>query len=71
MKEKLGQFKEFFLKLGRKTKVLIGVGLIVLIAAAVIIALALNRKEYEVLYSEVNKDEAQQIIGLLKNSEVN
>ena len=70
MKEKLGQFKEFFLKLGRKTKVLIGVGLIVLIAAAVIIALALNRKEYEVLYSEVNTDEAQQIIGLLQDSEV-
>lgn len=70
MKEKLGQFKEFFAKLGRKTKVLIGVGLVVLIAAAVIIALVLNRTEYEVLYSEVNTDEAQQIIGLLQESAV-
>ncbi len=70
MKEKLGQFKEFFAKLGKKTKVLIGVGLVVLIAAAVIIALVLNRKEYEVLYSEVNTDEAQQIIGLLQESTV-
>lgn len=70
MKEKLGQFKEFFAKLGRKTKVLIGVGLVVLIAAAVIIALMLNRTEYEVLYSEVNTDEAQQIIGLLQESAV-
>lgn len=70
MKEKLGQFKEFFAKLGRKTKILIGVGLVVLIAAAVIIALVLNRTEYEVLYSEVNTDEAQQIIGLLQESAV-
>ncbi len=70
MKEKLGQFKEFFAKLGRKTKILIGAGLIVLIAAAVILALVLNRKEYEVLYSEVNTDEAQQIIGLLQESAV-
>lgn len=70
MKEKLGQFKEFFVKLGRKTKILIGAGLIVLIAAAVILALVLNRKEYEVLYSEVNTDEAQQIIGLLQESAV-
>lgn len=70
MKEKLGQFKEFFLKLGRKTKVLIGVGLIVLVAAAVIIALVLNRTEYGVLYSEVNTDEAQQIVGLLQDSAV-
>ncbi len=70
MKEKLGQFKEFFLKLGRKTKILIGVGLIVLIAAAVILALVLNRKEYEILYSDVNTDEAQQIIGLLQDSAI-
>ncbi len=70
MKEKLGQFKEFFLKLGRKTKILIGVGLVVLIAAAVILALALNRKEYEILYSELNTDEAQQIIGLLQDSAI-
>ncbi len=70
MKEKLGQFKEFFAKLGKKTKILIGVGLVVLIAAAVIIALVLNRTEYDVLYSEVNTDEAQQIIGLLQESAV-
>lgn len=70
MKEKLGQFKEFFAKLGKKTKILIGVGIIVLIAAAVILALVLNRKEYEVLYSDVNTDEAQQIIGKLQDSAI-
>lgn len=70
MKEKLGQFKEFFLKLGKKTKILIGVGLIVLVAVAVILALVLNRKEYEILYSDVNTDEAQQIIGLLQESAI-
>ncbi len=70
MKEKLGQFKEFFLKLGKKTKILIGAGLIVLVAVAVILALVLNRKEYEILYSDVNTDEAQQIIGLLQESAI-
>lgn len=68
MKEKLGQFKEFFAKLGKKTKVLIGIGIIVLVAAAVVLALVLNRKEYEVLYSDVNTDEVQQIIGKLQDS---
>ncbi len=70
MKEKLAKVKEFILKLSRKTKVLIGVGAVVLIAAAVIIVLMLNRKEYEVLYSDVNTDEVQQIIGLLQESAV-
>ena len=50
MKEKLAKGKEFILKLSKKTKVLIGVGAVVLIAAAVILALVLNRKDYEVLY---------------------
>lgn len=70
MKEKLDKGKEFILKLSKKTKVLICVGLVVLIAAAVIIALILNRTEYGVLYTEVNTEEAQQIIGLLQESGV-
>ena len=70
MKEKLAKGKEFILKLSKKTKVLIGVGAVVLIAAAVILALVLNRKDYEVLYSDVNTDEAQQIIGLLQETAI-
>lgn len=72
MKEKLGQFREFIKKLSRKTKILIGTALVlvVLVIGAVVVARMLNRSKYDVLYSDVNTDEAQQIVGLLQDSEV-
>lgn len=70
MKEKLGQFKEYVGNLSKKTKIFAGVGLVVLIAGAVIAALILNHKTYEVLFQSVNADEATQIVGKLQDSEI-
>lgn len=66
MKERLGQIKEFAGKLSSKTKKLIIAGAAVLIIGAIVIALVLNNKPYEVLFSGLNADEAQQITEKLQ-----
>lgn len=66
MKEKLGQIKEFAGKLSSKTKKLIIIGAVVLIAGAVILALVLNNRPYEVLFSGLSPEEAQQIVAKLQ-----
>ena len=42
MKEKIGQFKEFVGRFSRKTIALVVAGVVVLIAAAIVIAVVLN-----------------------------
>ena len=70
MKEKIEQLKEFAGKLGSKTKKLIIAGAVLLVAAAVIIALVLNNRPYEVLFSGLGKEEAQQIVSRLQEDGV-
>lgn len=70
MKEKIEQLKEFAGKLGSKTKKLIIAGAVLLVAAAVIIALVLNNRPYEVLFSGLGKEEAQQIVSRLQEEGV-
>ncbi len=72
IKEKLKQNKlgEFFGKLGTKTKRLVLIGLTALIVIAVVLAFALNHKDYVVLFSGVSDEEAQQIVGKLQESEI-
>ena len=66
MKEKFGQFKEFIGKLSSKTKKIIIAGAAVLIIGAVAIAFILNNQPYEVLFSGLGTEEAQQIVEKLQ-----
>lgn len=70
MKEKLGQVKEYIGKLGSKTKKLIIAGAAGLLIAAIVIALVLNNKPYEVLFSDLGTEEAQQISEKLQEEGV-
>lgn len=66
MKEKFEQVKEFVGKLSSKTKKLIVVGALLLIAVAVAVAVVLNNQPYEVLFSGLSTEEAQQIVEKLQ-----
>lgn len=70
IKLKLNQFKEFLGKYSKKTKILAGVITVAVIAAAVIIALVLNHKDYTTLFTGVTEEEATKIIGKLQESGV-
>ena len=61
MKERIGQIKEFAGKLGSKTKKIILAGAAILLIGAVALALILNNRPYEVLFSGLGAEEAQQI----------
>lgn len=66
MKEKFGQVKEFIGKLSKKTKALIVVGIAALLIGAVAIAFVLNNRPYQVLFSGLGQEEAQQIVEKLQ-----
>ncbi|MBC6678304.1 flagellar basal-body MS-ring/collar protein FliF [Zhenpiania hominis] len=65
-----GKFGEFLGKLSKKTKILIAVIAVIVIAGAIITAVILNHKEYVVLFSDVSEEEATQIVGHLQDSGV-
>ena len=68
MKEKIGQLKEFAGKLSSKTKKIIIAVAAAVIVAAVVIALILNNQPYEVLFSGLGTEEAQQITQKLQEN---
>lgn len=71
MKEKVEQLKAVVSKLESRTKKIIIAGAVGLVVFAVVIALLLNRNRgFEVLFSGLNTEEAQQIIGKLQESEI-
>lgn len=76
MKERLEQLRARVSQLegkleGRTKKIILIVAAAVILLFAIILALLLNReKEYEVLFSNLNTEEAQQIIGKLQESEI-
>ena len=65
MKEKVGQLKEAIQKLESRTKKIIIAGVAILIVGAVALALVLNNRPYEVLFSGLSAEEAQQITAKL------
>ena len=70
MKEKLEQIKEFVGKLSSKTKKLIIAGAALLLIAAVAVAFILNNQPYEVLFSGLGTEEAQQrIVAVIRRLE--
>ena len=71
VKERLEQLKAVVSKLESRTKKLILAGIAGLIVFSIVIALLLNRNNgYEVLFSGLNEEEAQQIMGKLQESEI-
>lgn len=60
------KFTDFYKKLSGKTKKLLVGGGVGIIAMAVIIAMALSNKSYEVMFTGVSSEEAKQIIGKLQ-----
>lgn len=70
MKEKIGQFKEFVGRFSRKTIALVVAGVVVLIAAAIVIAVVLNNRPYTELFSGLGQEEAQQIVQKLQEDEI-
>lgn len=71
MKERFEKLKAFVSKLGSKTKRLILAGAAGLILFSIVVALLLNRNRgLEVLFSGLNTEEAQQIMGKLQEMEI-
>lgn len=70
MKEKFEGVTEFIKKLSSKTKKLIIAGAAILVIGAVVIALVLNNKPYEVLFYELGPEESQQIVNKLQEDGV-
>lgn len=71
VKERLEQLKAVVSKLESRTKKIILAGVAGLILFSIVIALLLNRNRgFEVLFSGLNTEEAQQIIGKLQESEI-
>lgn len=70
IKLKLEQIKEFLGRYSKKTKMLVGGITILVIAAAIVIALVLNHKNYTTLFTGVTEEEATKIIGKLQETGV-
>lgn len=72
MKEKLkafwGKIKDFFSKLGKKTRTALAVLLCVIVVGAIAIALVLNNRPYAVLFTGLGSDEVSSIITYLNNN---
>ncbi len=66
MKEKIAQLKEMTDKLNARTKKIIIAGVVILIVGAVAIALILNNRPYETLFTGLSQEEAQQITQKLQ-----
>lgn len=59
MKKVIEQIKETLGKLSSKTKKIVMAAIAVLLVGAIILAVILNNKPYEVLFSGLGKEEAQ------------
>lgn len=71
MKERLEKLKAVVSKLESKTKKIILAGAAGLLLFSIVVALLLNRNRgFEVLFSGLSTEEAQQIIGKLQESEI-
>lgn len=65
MKERLKSVKEYLAKFSKKTLITAAIVAAVVILGAVIIALVLNHKEYETLYTDLTAEETTEILGKL------
>lgn len=70
MKKIIEQIKETLGKLSSRMKKIIVVVLAAVLVGAIVLAVILNNKPYEVLFSGLGKEEAQQIVTKLQEDEV-
>jgi len=70
VKEKLEPVKAFLDKFSAKTKKIVAIVAVAVVVFAVVLAFVLNRESYEVLFTGLNSDEAQQIIAKLKEDQI-
>lgn len=68
MQGALAQVKGFFGKLSKKVRILLAVALVVIIGVAIVGALILNNKPYEVLFTGLTSEEASSIISYLEDN---
>lgn len=70
LKELWEKIKDFFKKLNKTTRILLGVGLVVVVGLAIAAAVLLNRKEYAVLFTGLNSSETSMVVQFLNNNGV-
>lgn len=68
LKELWEKLKGFFQKLNKKTRILLGVCLVVILAVAIALALWMNRKEYAILYTGLTANDTSTVIQFLNNN---
>lgn len=64
----LEKIKTFFGKLSKKTRIMLGVGLVAIVAGAIIVALVLNNQPYSVLFTNLGSDEVSSITTYLDDN---
>lgn len=62
--------KGFFVKMNKKTRILLAACGVVILAAAVVAAVLLSRTEYAVLFTDLNTSETSAVVGYLNDNGV-
>lgn len=70
MKEKLNAVKEYLANLSRKTKIIAAAVLAAIVVGAVVITVALNHKDYVVLFTNVTEEETTEILAKLQEMNI-
>ena len=70
LKELWEKIKDFFKKLNKTARILLGVGLVVVLAAAIALAVRLNQKEYAVLFTGLTSSETSKVVQFLNDNGV-
>ena len=70
LKELWEKVKGFFKKLNKKVRILLGVALVVILAAAILLALQMNKKEYATLLTGLNAGDTSTVVKFLSDNGV-
>ena len=65
LKELWEKIKGFFQKLNKKTRILLGVCLVVILAAVILLTLRMNKKEYAVLCTDLSANDISTVVQFL------
>lgn len=66
----IDEIKQFFQKMSKKTRTILGISVVALLAVAIGAALILNHTDYQSLFSGLNDTEAREIMAKLQDSNV-
>ena len=70
LKELWEKVKDFFKKLNKKMRILLGVCLVVILAAAIVLFLQANKKEYAILCTGLNASDTSTVVKFLSDNGV-